>query len=478
MTKFSAAQQSQLAQIGAFLRENREKQGKSLQDIAINTYIRPQLLNGIETGNPDMLPEPIFVQGFIRRYAENLGLKGIELAQQFTVNSIPSTPRPAPRSLEAESSSTTRIISSAARQTTGQASASTALFSSGNASPAGGTLPSTPQKTEPVAPPPNPPAKSPAAKPVVSGGLESSSADMIFQMDDQAIAPPSLIDTPLPDTLPTPDSLPVEPNTLIDALPEHATALQTDDLELPNPDLPTPDLPGLDLSGLASSASEASALETPDLEMPAPETVGLESLTPEPPNLERPSIETPQFEDDLPAAFTTQVTSADPGLAPRTAYAAADPVGVEIGQPEGPNLKPFAIGAIVLAGLTAGVVLLVNMFGGESSPTVADAPEPAPVAEEVVPAAVEPPPAPAPVSTAPVYVETEATAETYVSVSVDGTIVFEDIMQPGDTQLWEGQEVIDVYSGNAGGLTIAANGGSAEVLGESGQLGQKIFEAQ
>ncbi|MGB7487404.1 MAG: helix-turn-helix transcriptional regulator, partial [Phormidesmis sp.] len=94
MTKFSAAQQSQLAQIGAFLRENREVQGKSLEDIAIHTYIRPQLLSGIETGNPDLLPEPIFVQGFIRRYADNLGLKGTELSQQFTVNSIPSTPRP------------------------------------------------------------------------------------------------------------------------------------------------------------------------------------------------------------------------------------------------------------------------------------------------------------------------------------------------------------------------------------------------
>ncbi|MEO0768086.1 MAG: helix-turn-helix transcriptional regulator, partial [Cyanobacteria bacterium J06649_4] len=64
MAKFSAPQQSQLAQIGAFLRENRQKQQKSLEDIAIRTYIRPQLLNGIEMGDPDVLPEPIFVQGF------------------------------------------------------------------------------------------------------------------------------------------------------------------------------------------------------------------------------------------------------------------------------------------------------------------------------------------------------------------------------------------------------------------------------
>ncbi|MGI8935292.1 MAG: helix-turn-helix domain-containing protein, partial [Phormidesmis sp.] len=106
MTKFSAPQQSQLAQIGAFLRENREKQEKSLEDIAIRTYIRPQLLNGIEKGDPDLLPEPIFVQGFIRRYAEALGLKGTELAQQFTVTSIPSTPRPAQQPAPANSTST------------------------------------------------------------------------------------------------------------------------------------------------------------------------------------------------------------------------------------------------------------------------------------------------------------------------------------------------------------------------------------
>ena len=108
MTKFSAQQQSQLAQIGTFLREQREQQGKSLEDIAIRTYIRPQLLSGIETGDPELLPEPIFVQGFIRRYAENLGLKGTELSQQFSVDSIPSTPRPA-RPTIVEDSPTTRL---------------------------------------------------------------------------------------------------------------------------------------------------------------------------------------------------------------------------------------------------------------------------------------------------------------------------------------------------------------------------------
>ncbi|MEL6136999.1 MAG: RodZ domain-containing protein [Cyanobacteria bacterium J06628_6] len=97
MTSYSTLQQDQLRKIGANLQEARAAQDKSIEDIAAQTYIRPQLLKAIEAGQATDLPQPIFVQGFIRRYAEALGLDGKTLAKQFPVHSIPDTPRPQPQ---------------------------------------------------------------------------------------------------------------------------------------------------------------------------------------------------------------------------------------------------------------------------------------------------------------------------------------------------------------------------------------------
>ena len=440
MTKFSAAQQSQLAQIGAFLRENREKQGKSLEDVAIHTYIRPQLLNGIEMGDPDMLPEPIFVQGFIRRYAENLGLKGVELSQQFTVNSIPSTPRPAPRVAETESS-TTRLARPTPLSNGQSATASgTTMFSAGSAS-----------VSEPLA---NRERDSNQLRPNAPQSdhhtLSANAADIPLIVDDAVVEDPPLEEA---------TDIPVVSN-------EAALPYESSDQTLDQPLIVDDSAPSEYFS------AKVAAFDQANLDPAAATTVSNESGVAQGNN---------NFDDELPAAFTTQVTRTEAGTAPRTAYSSA-PVGVDIGDDtDGPNLKPFAIGAVVLAALTAGVVLLANLLGGDREPSVAESPEPAldpPVesVESIEPSAPTPAPAP-PVSSSPVYVEAEATAETYVSTRIDGVIVFEKIMQPGDTLLWEGEEVIDVYSGNAGGLTISANGGPSEVLGEDGQLGQKIFEA-
>ncbi|MEM9265984.1 MAG: RodZ domain-containing protein [Cyanobacteria bacterium P01_F01_bin.13] len=97
MTSYSTVQKQQLSQLGAYLQEKRQEQGKSLEDISLQTYIRAQLLKAVETGDTSDLPQPIFVQGFIRRYADALGLDGANFAKQFPVHSIPDTPRPVAR---------------------------------------------------------------------------------------------------------------------------------------------------------------------------------------------------------------------------------------------------------------------------------------------------------------------------------------------------------------------------------------------
>ena len=85
MANLAPTQVEQLQRIGADLRQVRQEQGLSLDILANQIFIRPSLLQALETGRADQLPEPVFIQGFIRRYAESLGLDGRAISQEFTV---------------------------------------------------------------------------------------------------------------------------------------------------------------------------------------------------------------------------------------------------------------------------------------------------------------------------------------------------------------------------------------------------------
>ncbi|MCU0553001.1 MAG: DUF4115 domain-containing protein [Leptolyngbya sp. Prado105] len=88
-----SAQKEQLKAIGTRLSEERQKKSISLEEIAAKTYIPQRLLSAIEDANLDRLPEPVFIQGFIRRFADAIGLDGIAMSKEFTVD---LTPLPAP----------------------------------------------------------------------------------------------------------------------------------------------------------------------------------------------------------------------------------------------------------------------------------------------------------------------------------------------------------------------------------------------
>jgi cytoskeleton protein RodZ len=94
MRQLDPAQMEQLKQIGEYLAQVREEQNIPLQEIALKTYIPLRLLQALETVQVEQLPEPVFVQGFIRRYAENLGLDGVEIAQSFEYGAISSQTPP------------------------------------------------------------------------------------------------------------------------------------------------------------------------------------------------------------------------------------------------------------------------------------------------------------------------------------------------------------------------------------------------
>lgn len=79
-----------LANLGADLRQIRQERSLSLEEIARHTLIPARLLYAIEEGNLDKLPEPVYVRGFLRRFADCLGLDGLNYAQKFPVgNGLP-----------------------------------------------------------------------------------------------------------------------------------------------------------------------------------------------------------------------------------------------------------------------------------------------------------------------------------------------------------------------------------------------------
>jgi len=72
-----------LQAIGAYLRQAREQQSLSLEQVETLTKIQPRLLSAIEDGKLDQLPEPVFVQGYIKLFAQALGLDGSAFAAAF-----------------------------------------------------------------------------------------------------------------------------------------------------------------------------------------------------------------------------------------------------------------------------------------------------------------------------------------------------------------------------------------------------------
>lgn len=91
--------------LGQALRLAREAHGVSLDEAAAALRIKAAYLHGLETGQYDQLPGTAYAIGFVRTYADYLGLNGADLVQRFKAESTggqgPRTtltfPSPAPR---------------------------------------------------------------------------------------------------------------------------------------------------------------------------------------------------------------------------------------------------------------------------------------------------------------------------------------------------------------------------------------------
>jgi hypothetical protein len=70
-----------MEQIGAHLGYWRNQQSLSVEEVAALTQIQPRLIQAIEEGHIEMLPESVYVKGMIRRYGDCLGMDGNGLAE-------------------------------------------------------------------------------------------------------------------------------------------------------------------------------------------------------------------------------------------------------------------------------------------------------------------------------------------------------------------------------------------------------------
>ena len=67
-----------MAQLGELLRRTREEHGLSLDEVEQATHIRRQYLDALEEDNLKAMPSPVVARGFIKNYANFLGLDPVE----------------------------------------------------------------------------------------------------------------------------------------------------------------------------------------------------------------------------------------------------------------------------------------------------------------------------------------------------------------------------------------------------------------
>jgi cytoskeleton protein RodZ len=79
--------------IGALLKNEREKKGLSQEQIVDVIRLRKHYVEALESEDWDMLPAPVFVRGFIRSYAQVLGLNEKEALELYET-ATPATSSP------------------------------------------------------------------------------------------------------------------------------------------------------------------------------------------------------------------------------------------------------------------------------------------------------------------------------------------------------------------------------------------------
>jgi cytoskeleton protein RodZ len=79
--------------IGRVLEQARRDRGLSLEEVERATKIRKRYLAGLEKDDYTVLPDAVYAQGFLKTYANFLGLDGAELSEELKVRRKPRRER-------------------------------------------------------------------------------------------------------------------------------------------------------------------------------------------------------------------------------------------------------------------------------------------------------------------------------------------------------------------------------------------------
>lgn len=83
-----------MSSIGRVLQQEREQQGRTLKEVSDAVNIKESYLDALEKEDFDAIPGAVFVKGFIRTYAEFLGLDGAGLVTAYKEEVLARKPRP------------------------------------------------------------------------------------------------------------------------------------------------------------------------------------------------------------------------------------------------------------------------------------------------------------------------------------------------------------------------------------------------
>jgi cytoskeleton protein RodZ len=172
--------------------------------------------------------------------------------------------------------------------------------------------------------------------------------------------------------------------------------------------------------------------------------------------------------------YRSEVSGDDPiGSAPLMAPGGASAVKAPRAAPPG-WIAWVLVGVLVLAGLG-----FLGQFVGSRAPEQASSePTTPPVAPADGGEDTDDDPTPTPTETEDAPAEPEGVelflaleADSWMRVTVDGTIVFEQVANEGETLPFNGEENVTVRFGNAGGVRVELNG---EDLGAAGPRGSVV----
>lgn len=82
--------------VGSTLRQQREKKRMSLAEVSRVTRIPVSTLESIEQDHFDDLPGEVFVKGFLKSYAQSIGLEADEIVARYTASRRVSSVVPLP----------------------------------------------------------------------------------------------------------------------------------------------------------------------------------------------------------------------------------------------------------------------------------------------------------------------------------------------------------------------------------------------